>query len=507
MFMQLLSVYLRRQRPWLLLISILLMYTPTQPLRAAEFNPTCDLASITATFALATSNGLSDVINLPPNCIYTFSAPNNAFDGANALPSILNDANGLDLLINGNGATLRRDPEKPDFRLLHISPGADVELNDLRIEQGRAPVGGGLYIAPPAGTATIRGSMFSENTATGNGGDYGGGAIAVQSGVLTVADSTFIANVTLATQPKGDGGAIRNLDSDLIITNSFFSQNRATRVGGAVAIGGANPATGYTSLIQSSRFSNNTSLVGGALYVCLLEPTRTLLIDQSSIINNNATSQGGGVFSTCSGNLDLSRSTFSGNVAGAQGGGLVVDQTTAIIRNSTLALNFTTAANGQGGAIFINAGRIATRNATIASNSASVGGGIAGGNANSTLTNTILSNTATNAAKTNFNCFGSLMTNSGNNIEFAQSSPDQCMVGGLNADPLLKTLSDNNGGPTATMELISGSPAIDGGYAPLCPGLDQRDYTRGTPCDIGAYEFLGTPFRPTKFLYLPVIRR
>ncbi|WP_223847121.1 T9SS type A sorting domain-containing protein [Hymenobacter montanus] len=54
-------------------------------------------------------------------------------------------------------------------------------------------------------------------------------------------------------------------------------------------------------------------------------------------------------------------------------------------------------------------------------------------------------------------------------------------------DPLLSPLA-NNGGPTQTMALRAGSPAIDAGGS-SCPATDQRGLVRVGACDIGAYEF------------------
>src|SRR5262249_25067509 len=69
----------------------------------------------------------------------------------------------------------------------------------------------------------------------------------------------------------------------------------------------------------------------------------------------------------------------------------------------------------------------------------------------------------------------------------------------LSADPLLGPLQ-NNGGPTPTMALLSGSPAIDAGDngsaldlfgSPLT--TDQRGLPRihGTAVDLGAFEVYG----------------
>ena len=71
-------------------------------------------------------------------------------------------------------------------------------------------------------------------------------------------------------------------------------------------------------------------------------------------------------------------------------------------------------------------------------------------------------------------------------------------------DPLLAGPA-NNGGPTGTMALQPGSPAVNAGNPARCPGRDQRGYTRQGVCDSGAYELNGLPFAPFNFLYLPGI--
>jgi hypothetical protein len=48
----------------------------------------------------------------------------------------------------------------------------------------------------------------------------------------------------------------------------------------------------------------------------------------------------------------------------------------------------------------------------------------------------------------------------------------------------------NNGGPTSTLALLAGSPAIDhvASASLLCPAQDQRGLARMAPCDVGAYD-------------------
>jgi hypothetical protein len=75
------------------------------------------------------------------------------------------------------------------------------------------------------------------------------------------------------------------------------------------------------------------------------------------------------------------------------------------------------------------------------------------------------------------------------------------LVGSASApiDPLLGPLQDN-GGPTQTMALLAGSPAIDAGDPNYTgpPFTDQRGFARvyNGRIDIGAFEFQPMPFTP-----------
>jgi hypothetical protein len=73
-----------------------------------------------------------------------------------------------------------------------------------------------------------------------------------------------------------------------------------------------------------------------------------------------------------------------------------------------------------------------------------------------------------------------------NTLIASNSPPD----GDTFPDPKLGPLADN-GGPTLTMALLPGSPAIDAGDTSLAPTTDQRDFPRpaGLAADIGAYEY------------------
>jgi hypothetical protein len=146
--------------------------------------------------------------------------------------------------------------------------------------------------------------------------------------------------------------------------------------------------------------------------------------------------------------------------------------------------------NGQGGGIYAASGGVTLNNSTLANDRVSGGSGGSGYNARgadgngqggglfqllgtATLNNTII---AGNSATLDANIHGSW---SGSNDL-------------TSGDPMLAALGDY-GGPTPTMALLAGSPALDAGSNALVPaGLttDQRGFARisGAAVDIGAYE-------------------
>ena len=199
----------------------------------------------------------------------------------------------------------------------------------------------------------------------------------------------------------------------------------------------------------------------------------TLTITDSTIANNSISNgNGGGV--AAFGHLTLDRTTFTGNSSSSGGGGVYLGNSGVLtVINSTISANST---DFRGGGIGMNIGGSATiTNSTIAGNS---GGGIdAGGVVR--LQNTIVAN---NPGFWNCNIFETI--DGGGNLAYPDTS---CR--GLNADPLLGPLADN-GSPTRTMSLLTGSPALHTGVPANCPLTDQRGVTRHPSggCDAGAVE-------------------
>jgi hypothetical protein len=172
----------------------------------------------------------------------------------------------------------------------------------------------------------------------------------------------------------------------------------------------------------------------------------------------------------------------------------------ATLINCTIASNVVNGAGtGLAGGIYCGSGGTALLGCTVAGNNGdSSGGGVYGSNAG--VTNTII---ADNTAASSSDVSGSLTSGGYNLIGNTSSGSGFGATGDqLNVNPMLGFLQDN-GGPTPTMALLPGSPAIDKGKG-FGLTTDQRGSPRpfdlpsipnasgGDGSDIGAFE-IGPP--------------
>jgi hypothetical protein len=238
--------------------------------------------------------------------------------------------------------------------------------------------------------------------------------------------------------------------------------------GGALFVGGSTTATLIADTLSGNKVNNGDgSGLGGAV-----DAQGVVTLNGVTAVGNTASGtsggEGGAVAVTGTGTANINNSTITGNTASMLGGGLF-NQGHASLVGDTLAGNQTTA--GDGGNIGIT----------------SITGTV------TTLTDSIVTGGSASAGP---NCFGAV-TSGGNNLE----NPDQCAPPAngdqIGVNPLLGALG-NNGGPTDTMALPVGSPAIGhGACAAALNMIDQRGLPRPgvgeTACDTGAYEFQFDP--------------
>ena len=325
-----------------------------------------------------------------------------------------------------------------------------------------------------AGTCTVRQAVVSMNT----------GSVAGTSCVNTGAPgfhTNDIINFDVATFPSGGANTITLADdstSTLSISDAHLTIDAS--------------ANGQVTIQRPSGAANNFGIIYQG------QPDGGSLTLNHLILSNGSGTSGGGIRNPfANGHLTLLNSTLSGNSAGA-GGGVASDGYLLVI-NSTLSGN----SASRGGGIY-SRNTIVVSNSTLSGNVASMGGGIYSELGNVTVTNsTISANTASDNISggiLNLNGAGPKVINSivaGNNGGDLRYLPGAGSSGNfIGGNPQLGALA-NNGGSTATMVPLPGSPVIDAIACTSAPATDQRGVVRpqGVQCDIGAVE--ATPMEAT----------
>ncbi len=353
----------------------------------------------------------------------------------------------------------------------------DVEfVGNRAIETAQDGGGGAVYLIGHREFTCVR-CLFDANQGSNGGGFYG---LGTQS--MAFHDSVFSNNLA-----SGDGG------------NPGSGGN-----GGALAVDGE---TRELNLCRTDLIGNQNNAFGAGLFTVAYDQSSVTRIWQSTLAFNvqNGNDQHTGGAYIQGGPVSIRDSTFRANQARGFGGLALFDHQTGagLIRiggelvNSTFEANL--ARDGLGGAMNLQGtDPLLLQNLTIANNRADCAVCFAGGIANPanapiTLRNTIfLNNTGGNA----FNPWAMLnpVANGGNNLQWPQERPDSfgqmelpVSPGSQFADAQLLPMADN-GGPTSTMALPADSPAIDAGSATGAPPTDQRGLPRFGPVDIGAYE-------------------
>jgi hypothetical protein len=383
-----------------------------------------------------------------------------------------------------------------------------------------ARAGGSFQILPISNATGSIGVNLSGMTLSGAVNASGGAAIVdTNAAALTLTDVTIQNN---STSSVGGAISVPSANTAVTLTNSTLQTNTsASAGGGAIYFGGG----GALSMTNSSIQGNRTSGAGGAVYVGTGTNTY-FTIAQSTIANNSSANGGGGMRLASGSSVTLDRSTLSGNTSGFGGGGGVYFTGTIggkgfKIVNSTIANNTAANTNGSGGGLFFTGsmlGQVNVVSSTITGNSAGStsttygtgGGGIAlasastGAGAYSTiaLDNSIVSGNSATAANGNPDISatqtGIVMVTADYSAIGSTNGFNATDLGGnlYGANLMLGSLSAN-GGPTQTVPLNIGSPAIDAGD-PSQGGTgfaDQRGITRpqGAGVDIGAFEWAPNP--------------
>ncbi len=348
----------------------------------------------------------------------------------------------------------------------------------------------------------------------------------------TVTRCTFSGNSGYAGGMLNDGG-------NPVITHCVFSGNEAGS--GRAHGGGMHNASGKPVIFHCSFSGNRTAIAfssGGGMYNA--DKSEAVVTYCTFSKNEAINGYGGGMYNKGTSRPTIAYCTFSENDAGdGSGGGMYNDdRSTPTVSCCVFSGNKANGANGKGGGMF-NQGRSEPTvvNCTFSGNSAEEGeapyGGLGGGvynkeNSKPAIVNcTFFGNRVSgkgggggiyNGERSSPSVINCILWNNGTEMTDANHvnlTLKNCVIQGwteggagvTGADPKLGGLKDN-GGPTQTHALPSGSIAVNAGTLEGLSAnirdlvsVDQRGYKRtDAKPDIGAYEFMQQPVPvPTKF--------
>ena len=251
-----------------------------------------------------------------------------------------------------------------------------VEIAASTITQNRATSsGGGLYTE--GGTVRVTGSTISKNQAANGGGLYSGGHVSQHGlrGTFTVENSELFENTA-----ENGGGLYNDGDAKLTVTDTTFRKNHSSDHGAAITSEGRSNMT----LRRVTVTENESNGEGGGVWTT---SEREQIIVDSTFTNNRAgvpiveedgtlsdDIAGGGGLHTDGGPVTVRNTTFDGNEATDEGGGLSLNNAAdVLIVDSTITNNRAF----DGGGLENSAGEVTFRRVLVSGNRAKgAGGGI-----------------------------------------------------------------------------------------------------------------------------------
>lgn len=408
------------------------------------------------------------------------------------------------------------------------SIGGSVAVHDTVFRSNTAgyPGGGAVWLSNT--TATFVDSSFLANHQFGAIADFlgslfylGGGGISARTSVISVTRTAFVSNSGGSAGAIANGSPLAWEPASLAVAASSFIDNHADSCGGAVlAVGDLD--------VRKSEFTGNSSaglgypapIAAGAVVAF-----GSATLDRVTVHDNSAAHFGAGGILALDGDLTLTDSVVTKNAGDEAGGfsarswGLPAMRVT--LTRTTIAENQAIRCAGIAWSHpFQENATLAMASSSIVANvSAEQGSGLCSeGDATSSVfiaSSTISGNTdptgahavsidgpSVSSAATilDGDCVlgaGSTITSRGGNLE---SPGNTC---GLDQPSDLVSVPNaglgalgNYGGPTPTVPLLPGSPAIDSLLALRCEGTDQRGVERPQDgdgdglavCDRGAFE-------------------
>jgi hypothetical protein len=426
-----------------------------------------------AVIAANNSLGIADRIVLPSRRTYELTIEDALTGAESGDLDVTNDR--LRIVHPGRGRA-KIDQLATD-RVFDVATGAPLALTKIEVTGGNDPSEGG----------------------------YGGG-------IRTLADLKLTRSaVTRNTSSSCGGGIHTQTGADLILKRTRVTGNRASGDGGGISascFGGGGALTMVRSVVSGNRSDANSDGIGrgGAMYFQTGDVQSQ--ITASTFAGNRTgpgghptgASEGGGIYADL-GRLRITGTTLSGNRSGDNGGGISVDGIDQLaIVNSTIAGN---RANSGGGGLSGESGAISLNAVTVARNLGNAdgilseaGGGIANDSADLRVENSLIAlnrltqiggggtlrNDCSAPDDPGIDSLGHNLISTRFLCDFFDGPGDRSR-----RNPKIGPLA-RNGGPTQTIALKRGSPAIGAAKRASAPARDQRGQRRDRQPDIGAFE-------------------
>jgi CSLREA domain-containing protein len=455
-------------------------------------NEDCSLRGAIS-YANATPFGSVIHITIPPGAYYfSYYIPNEDLNATGDLDIIAREVH----LHGTNNETTLIDGQTEDR--VFDNHGGTLTMEHLKISQGRAPAGnsgGGAILNRPGSSLALNNVIIDNNSVLGTSQyvDIGGGI--ANYGTLTIQTTTITNNTAC------NGGGIASSGARMTIQNSYIGQNTARSDTNCGDGGGLTTLNGGSLMnISNTIVEENQAVRGGGMF----NNVDGAIITDSTLRYNEVSTNGGGFYNY--GETTFNRVTFSNNTAPGSGGG-IANQDSLTLINTTVTANSAAAA---GGLILYGNSTLSMDHCTVAGNTvtSSISELWAQSDTIAAIHNSILAGSSYGNT-----CYiiGANLTDQGYNLSSDQSCGFSTVSHDLiDTNPLLSPLADN-GGPTETMALSSGDPAIDMADPILSLSKDQRGYFRPVNgnadpesiSDIGAFEY--SSFSLNIFSWLPMI--
>jgi hypothetical protein len=317
--------------------------------------------------------------------------------------------------------------------MFNIAAGASLAVSSITVDGGDYDTG----LSVGSGASLMLQNSVVQNCVNGTGS---GGAIQNNAGTVAVSGSKLLGNFA-----NNFGGAIANLDGSVTVSQSTLNNNEAIlKAGGAIYnLGNGSAGSGQLTILDSTIANNISSDWGGG--VAFDVGSQATIV--ASTFNQNQSYYGGGAISfrrqnnaSTASAIDISGCTIAGNHAtpfGLGGGGIYLDPSNSVSAVTTVVTDSIVAGN------YLQSSQQTLNDVSGAFDPSSgfdligVGTGLSG-----------------------------ISDNQGGNLIGTASNPINPKVGPL----------QDNGGPTWTMALLPGSPALDrGGPDAVGDQLTQTD--------------------------------